>query len=311
MPEKRALLRTAILVGAAALAVGSVRAKVAGMHAHVKETADVHLLPPPQQVVALSLGYRAALADVLWAHVLVSQGLHTAARRKFDNLAELIETINALDPQFREPYMLADALIMLQVTAATPEDARRTRAIFERGLENRPLDAELWRTAGQFVTFIGPGVLRDDPATAEAWRMEGARMLARAAELGGDQGFAGWSAVAGAGILGQKGERDAAIRLLQRQLAVTEDPELRERLERQLAAYVGEAQKDAYLRRQRELVATARRALPYVSRIEIDVLGPPFDPAFCAGGAHADDRRCALTWKDWSARTESGIQSAP
>ncbi|UQA54900.1 hypothetical protein [Polyangium aurulentum] len=303
MPQRRALLRTAIVVGAAALCIGSVRAKVAGMHAHVKETSDVHLLPPPQQVVALSLGYRAALADVLWAHVLVSQGQHTLDRRKFDNLADLIDTINALDPQFREPYMLADALIMLQVTAATPEDARRTRAIFERGLESRPLDAELWRTAGQYVAFIGPGALPE--GEREAWRADGARMLARAAELGGDEGFMGWAAVAGAGILGRQGERDAAIRLLQRTLAVTEDAELRERLERQLAAMVGEAKKEAYLRRQRELVAIGRRALPFVSRIEIDVLGPPFDPAYCAGGANADDRRCALTWREWAARSES------
>lgn len=309
MPRRADLARTAVIVGAAALLVGSVRAKVAGWHERVKETSDVHMLPPPRQVVTLSLGYRAALADVLWAHVLVAQGERLRERRKFDNLAELIETINELDPEFREPYMLADALIMLQVTAAGPEEARRTRAILERGLENRPLDAELWRTAGQFVTFIGAGVLNDDPATADAWRADGARMLARAAELGADQGFAGWSALAGAGILSQKGERDAAIRLLQRQLAVTEDPELRERLERQLAKHVGEAKKDAYLRRQRELIETGRRALPFVSRIEIDVLGPPFDPAYCAGGVHADDRRCALTWKEWTALTEG--QGAP
>lgn len=304
MPSPRDYVRTAIVVGVSALCIGSVQGRVAGEHARVKETSDVHLLPPPKEVVTLSFGYRAALADVLWAHVLVSQGLHTFERRRFENVADLIDTINELDPEFRDPYLLSDALITLQIAEADRADIDRTRAILERGTRNRPLDPEVWRTAGQFIAFIAPGTYLTDPEERAAWKTDGARMLARAAELGGDAGNMGWAAVAGAGILNRQGERDAAIRLLQRTLAVTENEELRERLQQQLASLVGEAKLEAYRRRQTEMIELTLRDLPFVSRSTLFVLGPPFDAAYCAGGAHADDRRCALTWKAWAAGSD-------
>ena len=300
MPTLRDYVRTTIVVGMSALCVGSVQARVASEHARVKETSDVHLLPPPKEVVRLSFGYRAALADVLWAHVLVSQGLHTFERRRFENVADLIDTINELDPEFRDPYLLADALITIQVEEAKRADIDRTRAILERGTRNRPLDPEVWRTAGQFIAFIAPGTYVTDPEERAAWKADGARMLARAAELGGDAGHMGWAAVAGAGILNRQGERDAAIRLMQRTLAVTDDEELRERLQQQLAALVGEAKLEAYRRRQAEMMELSLADLPFVSKSTLFVLGPPFDAAYCAGGAHAEERRCATTWKTWS-----------
>ncbi|MDI1451219.1 hypothetical protein [Polyangium sp. 6x1] len=301
MPAVRDYVRTAIVVGVSALCIGAVQGRVAKQHARVKETSDVHLLPPPKEVVTLSFGYRAALADVLWAHVLVSQGLHTFERRRFENIADLIDTINELDPEFRDPYLMSDALITIQIGESGREDVDRTRAILERGTRNRPLDAEVWRTAGQFIAFIAPGSYLTDPDERAAWKADGARMLARAAELGGDAGSMGWAAVAGAGILTRQGARDAAIRLIQRTLAVTDDEELRERLQRDLAQLVGEASSEAYRRRQTEMIELTLRDVPFISKSTLFVLGPPFDPAYCAGGAHADDRRCALTWKAWAA----------
>ncbi|MDI3283382.1 hypothetical protein [Polyangium sp. 15x6] len=300
MPALSDYVRTAIVVGVSALCIGSVRARVAEQHAHVKETSDVYLLPPPKEVVELSFGYRAALADVLWAHALVAQGLRTAERRRFEHIADLIDTINELDPEFRDPYLMSDALITIQIGESRREDVDRTRAILERGMRNRPLDPEIWRTAGQFIAFIAPGTYLTDPEERAAWKVDGARMLARAAELGGDAGHMGWAAIAGAGILTRQGERDAAIRLIQRTLAVTDDEELRERLQQQLASLVGEVKLEAYRRRQTEMLELTLRDVPFVSKSTLFVLGPPFDPAYCAGGAHADDRRCALTWKAWA-----------
>ena len=47
-----------------------------------------------------------------------------------------------------------------------------------------------------------------------------------------------------------------------------------------------------------------RLDLPFVSKTAILVLGPPRDPAYCAGGAHADEPRCAPTWRAWAERVE-------
>lgn len=305
MPRNSDIARSTLLLVVAGVCIFSVRAKVADAHAHAKETSDVHLLPPPKEVVAMSMGYRAALADVLWAQVLVGQGLRTMDRRRYDTVADMLDTINELDPEFRDPYLWSDALITLQVTEVRREDLERTRAILERGTRNRPLDPEVWRTAGQFLAFTGPGTLIKDPEEREAWRRDGARLLARAAELGGDKGYAGWSAVASANILNRQGERDAAIRLIQRTLAVTEDDELRDRLQRQLAMLIGEQKVEAYKKRQLELLEISRNDLPFVGKTTLHILGPPFDTAYCAGGKPETEKRCAITWKSWAAADET------
>lgn len=298
------ITRPAILLTIAVLVIGSVRPTVADAHATAVEKSDINLLPPPRQVVTMSLGYRAALADLLWAQILVGQGLRMQERRRYDTIADLIDTINELDPEFRDPYLWSDALINLQVVSTGREDIERTRAIVERGTRNRPLDPDIWRTAGQFIAFTGPGTLIKDPQERENWRRDGARYLARAAELGGDKGYAGWSAVASANILSRQGERDAAIRLVQRTLAVTEDEELRERLQRQLTMLLGEQKAEAYKRRQLMLLEVSRHDLPFVGKTSLHVLGPPFDTAYCAGGQSAEEQRCAITWKAWAAAEE-------
>jgi tetratricopeptide (TPR) repeat protein len=297
--------RSIALVIVAGLCIFSVRSRVADAHAHAKEASDINLLPPPKEVAIMSLGYRSALADVLWAQVLVGQGLRTIDRRRYDTVADLIDTINELDPQFRDPYLLADALINLQVTAAHREDIERTRMIVERGISNRPFDPEIWRNAGQFLAFTGPGTFIKDPEERNAWRRDGARMMAKAAELGGDVGGAGWSAVASASILNRQGEREAAVGLIQRTLAVTDDEELRERLQAQLRAYIGEQKVEAYKKRQLELLNLSRNDLPFVGKLTMHVLGPPFDTAYCAGGKPETDKRCAITWKAWAVADES------
>ena len=62
--------RTIALVVAAAVAVTAVRVPLTAVNRRVRETSEVYTLPPPKQLPALSLGYRSALADLLWAYVL-------------------------------------------------------------------------------------------------------------------------------------------------------------------------------------------------------------------------------------------------
>jgi hypothetical protein len=189
MPRKsRDALRAAALVVAAVVCVGSVNGRLAEARRRVKETSEVALLPPPEQVVSLSLGYRAALADVLWARVLVTQGLRRMEKRRFEELPMLLDAINELDPTFRDPYLYAAALMTLQGAPPTREEVLKTRAILERGAKNRPLDAEVWLALGQFVAFMAPNSYLTDEDEKRQWRVEGAKMLARAAELGGGRG---------------------------------------------------------------------------------------------------------------------------
>ncbi|MDC0676367.1 hypothetical protein [Sorangium atrum] len=300
----REALVAVALSAAAAVAIGSVRAPAADLAQRVAETSDVYVLPPTDEVVALSLGYRSALADLLWSHVLVSQGMHTMERRRFENLTLLLDAINALDPTFRDPYLFADALITFQTSETPHREVVKAREIMERGVQNRPLDGEIWLALGQFVGFIAPAAYLTDPQEKAQWRLDGARMLARAAELGGGDANISWQALGGAGILGRAGEREAQIRFLQRTLAVTDDEELKQKIRAQLDKLLDARDAEKYRRRLDGFRDLWRRDLPFVSNTAILVLGPPRDPAYCAGGAHADEPRCATTWRAWAERVE-------
>lgn len=296
---------TVALTLAAAGAVSLVRAKLAEMHHHVNVTSDVYALPPPDQIVTLSLGYRAALADLLWAHVLVSQGLHTMERRRFENLSRFLDSINELEPTFREPYLLADALYTFQASGTPREEVLKARAVMERGTQNLPLDGEVWLELGQFVAYIAPSGYLTDPEEQARWRLDGARMLARAAELGGENAQVSWQALGGASILGRAGERDAAIAFLRRTLAVTDDPELKQQVERQITSLAGEKALEDERARQARLAEMRRRDLPFVKLGLFLVLGPPVDPYRCAGPERALDEACARSFYEAAALHEA------
>jgi hypothetical protein len=298
----KAKLVTLGLVLASAAAVSAVRGSLADIHRHVKEESDVYVLPPPDQVVTLSLGYRSAVVDLLWSHVLVSQGLHTFEKRRFENLSLFLDSINELEPTFRPPYILADALFTFQGFEPSHDEVLKTRAVMERGTRELPLDGDLWLALGQFVAFIAPSSYLTDEEEQQQWRLEGAAMLARAAELGGENANLTWQTLGAVGIFHRAGERDAEIRLRLRALAVTDDPELKERLFRELGKLLSEEQKEISINLEKKRVELWRRDLPFVSKSAMLLLGPPVEPARCAGPGHEGDPACAFTWRGWAER---------
>jgi len=311
----RELGRLLLVLGAAGLCIGVVRWRLFHACAAVKERDDTYFLPPPRHVSLLSLGYRAAVADALWAHVLVSQGLHSFEHRRFQNLAQLYDVVYELDPAWQTPYLLADALFTFQVSGVPPlADVLKAREILERGAKQLPNDAEIWLNLGQFVGFVAPpSYLADShPELAQQWRVEGAQMLARAAELGaGELSNVSWQAIGGASVLERAGEREAAIRFLERTRAVTDDPELRQYVEQKLARLLGERWAEGRLRVENAARDYALATLPALGRTSFAVLGPPYDGASCAGPERADEPRCATSWAEWARRFAEQSPAAP
>lgn len=317
---------TALVVGAAILMISSVRGKLFSAEKQIRNAHDVYFLPPPKKVRAMSLGYTHATADLLWAHVLVSQGLHTFERRRFDNLNRLYDTVNELDPTWRTPYIMADALITFQQSTIPMEDVLKARQIMERGAEHRPHDAQIWLNLGQFVSFIAPAsyIEDHDPELANQWRADGIVYLQRAAELAaGDPGIS-WQALGGAVILDRElGQHAASIRYYERVYAVTEDPDLRREIEQKLERHrlildkkedevavrrATQAQLDSFDRlkeRRERFDAISSHELPMVSGDVALMLGPPPHPAACAGPGHEAEPRCAASWKSWATRFDA------
>jgi hypothetical protein len=308
--RNRELIGTILLVFATVVAVSAVRRHLFAAHKRAKEKEDVYFLPAPEQLSILSLGYKAAVADMLWAHVMVSQGLHSFENRRFDNLLLLYDAINQLAPTWRAPYLFADALITFQSATTPYEEVVKAREIMELGVKHLPYDAEIWLNLGQFVAFVAPGsYLVDHPEMAARWRTEGALYLARAAELSGDSSNIGWQALGGANVLARAGELDAAVRFWQRAYAVTDDETLREDIRKKIARFGTQLAQEksaerfsAYRKRDDAFKQLVTGELPFIRRNAALVLGPPPHPYLCAGLPEDGRPKCATTWYEWAHR---------
>jgi hypothetical protein len=244
----------------------------------------------------VSMGYRQALADLIWTHVLVTQGLRSQEKRPFNHLVEYLAGINTLDPTFRDPYKYADTLLTFQVNDPDKvQNVRAARVILEKGLRELPNDAELWVNYGEFLAYTGPGAL-PDAAEQDQWRADGAAALMHAGQLGAKDELLLWHSVAAVGLLADKErEREALIHFLERVLALTEDPELREHVERQLRVLAANREESRVVRWHKAF-EDVWRGLSFVTRTQLRVIGPSRDVWRCAGRSDDD---CARDWVAW------------
>lgn len=297
--NRASILAKLALLLLAALGVAYLRPPLAARFHSVKTKHDVYTLPSPDQTIALSLGYRSALADLIYAQVLVSYGLHFEERRRFEYVGNYLDTINALDPRFATPYRFADTLLTMQPRPPRYQDYVKARQILERGLKELPSDARLWTSAGQFMAYLAPPYV---PAKERAqWRRAGARCLAHACELAGSDADVQYHCIAAATMLSREGARQATIQFLERVLAVSDDEHIRKLALAYLKHAIGE-QVQAREKRRLERFRKAWHAdLGFVKKDQLLVLGPHFDAAACAGLDRADKKGCATTWRAWSA----------
>src|SRR5437660_1703747 len=81
-------------------------------HHDTKAREDVYLFPPPNQLRAVTLGYRAAATDLIWAKLLVEYGMHWQEKRDFPDLDRYVDAILALEPDFQPLYLTVDTLLV-------------------------------------------------------------------------------------------------------------------------------------------------------------------------------------------------------
>jgi hypothetical protein len=251
---------------------------------------DVHTLPPPAHMQKLAFGYNASIADLLWAKVLVEQGLHWQEKRRFDEMPSYLDGILALEPRFKTVYEYVDTLMLMQYEPGSPEDARRVRGYLERGTRELPYDPEIWLHYGQYLAFLAPSYLKEK-SEIDQWRVDGANALARAVELGADAD----RSLSAATLLDKAGQRKAAVAQLQRAYALADNPETRRqirlRLQRMNAQIEAEDTLDA-------VETLHQESYPFLSRDSVLLIGPRVNPARCAGPSSRADAECARSWSE-------------
>lgn len=296
--SSRGDLIAVLVMALAALVVGSHRPRLASEYARVHDAADAYLLPPVDQAYVASLGYRSALADLIFAHVLVSYGLHFQEKRLFAHVGEYLDLVNRLDPKFRSPYWFADTLLTLQPETPPVELYRKARQIQERGLKELPHDQELWSAAGQFLAYLAPQQLQD-PEEKKEYKRTGAQYLMRACNLVGSNENIPHHCITAANLLNDASDRDAKQQFLERMLTMTDNPEIQELALGLLKRNMGEQAQAAIKQRQAQFRARWQADLPHSPRVEMGALGPSFDAAACAGAERALVPECATSWRVW------------
>lgn len=283
--------RVAIAIAAAAaIGVAFVQPHLASESKVVKQRDDAFALPPPDQLRVMTLGYKNAAADLLWAKLIVEWGMHHQEKRPFPDVTRFIDGILAVEPDFPPLYEFVDTLLMYGPTLATEEDARTTRRYLEYGTKVRPYDHEIWLHYGQFLAFLAPTFLKDK-AEIERWRSDGAFALMRAVELGSDPD----RSLAAYSIL--KNSRDKTRKALlahyERAYALTDDPDTR----RNLLFKMKQLEDAPHGEEAVDIVERDWRAhYGFLSRSAALLVGPSRDPAACAGPSSWDEKRCPRDW---------------
>ncbi len=282
-----------LLLGAAG-GVAYTQPRVAKTAHDVKESDDVYALPPPSQLRAATLGWRAATVDILWSSLLVDYGTHWAEHRDFLTIPQYVDAILELEPTYEPIYRYVDTLLAYRPVLGTEKDVRLARAYLERGTRERPDDAKLWTTYGQFLAFLGPSFLAKD-ADKDSWRKDGAEALGHAVEVGADAD----RALSAATMLTRAGKTEEAIRYLEHAYEFTEHPsmaEVHENIGRRLAELQATTLRDAADAEDRAVNARWRSEMKPLSRGIYLLLGPTADTAACAGVEASVLPRCDRSW---------------
>lgn len=293
---------TALLLGVAAIGIGVSQSRTRAAHAALRVEDDTYPLPPPHHVARLSLGYHSAVADFLYAHVLVSYGIHFEEKRRFEHVARYLDTIATLDPKFAETYLYADTLITLQPKPPREEDYEDARQLLLRGTRELPTDQRIWLTAGQFIGYLAPPRF-DDEQKQKQWQLQGAEVLAKACELASDNRNIPYHCLAAATTLNRIGQREALIQMLARTLAVNDDPEVRGDALQALHAWAGEQAQEQASLQLAQLEATWRQRFGFVGAEAALIWGVPWSNECLTEPRLARSAACATSWSDFAARS--------
>lgn len=152
-------------------------------------------LPAGGHLKAMSLGFRALYADVLWIKAISYFGSHALTDREYPWLYHILDQVTSLDPPFRYPYYFGG--IALGVTAGLPEESIR---ILRKGMRQYPGD---WRFPF-YIGFMYFYQLRDAERAAVFMNL--------AASLPGSPQYLPHLA---ASLLARSGRLEAAIRFLE------------------------------------------------------------------------------------------------
>ncbi len=197
---------------------------------HFPAEQDALYLPRPSALKAMSLGHHELTADLVLMRAIIYFGAQLTGPRNYKWLDNYLDTIVALDPNWRTPYRWAGVATMYDGRQITNEGVLESSHFLEMGVKQFPDDWELAFMIGCNYLFE---MRSDDPVEKAKWKRIGGEYVRHAALVGGAPS---WMPLLAATILTQEGEEEAAIRHLEEVYLSSQDQRTREDVKNRLLA---------------------------------------------------------------------------
>ena len=225
------------------------------------EDSDVLYVPPPEHLRPMSLGYREALADLLWVRALVFTGKHIGnADADVGAVTRYADAITGLSPRFHRAYVWGGVTpIYGGGKTVTRDMVDRSIAIYRRGIDHFPESHKLLYAFGMLLTHqvsSTDGYSAEEQARSAA---EGIEMIRRAAAFGADPLVRQYAST----LMTEHATEQMARQFLEAQLATAEDEDYRRMLRRKLAAIGGAQSVREVERIRRAFIEEHLIQLPY------------------------------------------------
>lgn len=248
-----------LVLGFAAVA-DAMHGRVLARQADAPPELDVLYVPPAAQLVPMAMGYREALADLLWVRALIYSGANLG-RAEIQATDRYVDAIVGLAPRFRRAYLWGGITAVYGGTARIDREmVDRAIATYRRGIAEFPESHELLYPLGMLLVTQVPSTPGYDAGEIEAMRAEGIEIIRRAAAFGADPLVRQYAAT----LISQHGERGLAIQFLESQLAQAESEDHRRMLRAKLSELGGKEVAAAAERVRNDFTAELRERMPYL-----------------------------------------------
>ncbi len=266
----------AILMALGCLMAGSRALRLLGQDhfAATQRYEDIYYLPPTHWLPVVSLGYREAMADLIWMRSLIYFGEELGAKGHVQHVFRYGRGILHLDPHFRRAYRWIGMAGLYRPGDVSIDEMYEAVSILEEGSRRFPEDGKLAWELGATLSYEVAPRIKDKKEQARA-RTRGTEFLMKAARLGAGPA---WIALSNSSQLRRLGKLEQAARHLEEMYAVVKDPKVREEMARRIAEVRNEAHAEAFKRTQQELEEERLENFPYVPADLYLFVGPRVKP---------------------------------
>jgi hypothetical protein len=237
--------------------------RLTAFHWHLESQSyeDRYYLPPAGWLPLMSLGYHAALADLIWCRSLIYFGEELVHKGTAKFAFEYTDAVLALDPDFRSAYAWISTAILYRATDVSYEEGLRATGYLKRAVARWPNDGELHWRYGSVLRFELAPLLEEGPEKEHLIYLS-APHLATAASLGAGPA---WLALNSSALLARVGKKEQAIRHLEEVYGTVQDDLTKQRIEAQLSSLRSEAFVEALRTANVEFDRARRASFPYMS----------------------------------------------